>query len=77
MDSSAAPGRQAERAGAASLRRLRSLVPDRREPVRTPGALRVLSWNLFHGRDFPPDPALRTLRSRLLRTTGTTTRTCR
>jgi endonuclease/exonuclease/phosphatase family metal-dependent hydrolase len=31
--------------------------------------LRVLSWNLYHGRDFPPDPALFTLRSRLLRTT--------
>ncbi|MGI9020924.1 MAG: endonuclease/exonuclease/phosphatase family protein [Solirubrobacterales bacterium] len=29
--------------------------------------LRVLSWNLFHGRDFPPDPALRTWRSRILR----------
>ena len=29
----------------------------------------ALSWNLFHGRDFPPDPALRTWRSRLLRTT--------
>jgi endonuclease/exonuclease/phosphatase family metal-dependent hydrolase len=29
--------------------------------------LPVLSWNLFHGRDFPPDPALRTWRSRLLR----------
>ena len=28
--------------------------------------LGVLSWNLFHGRDFPPDPALRTWRSRLL-----------
>jgi endonuclease/exonuclease/phosphatase family metal-dependent hydrolase len=28
----------------------------------------VLVWNLFHGRDFPPDPALRTWRSRLLRT---------
>jgi endonuclease/exonuclease/phosphatase family metal-dependent hydrolase len=28
-----------------------------------------LSWNLFHGRDFPPDPALFTLRSRLLRVT--------
>jgi len=28
--------------------------------------LTVLSWNLFHGRDFPPDPALRTWRSRLL-----------
>ena len=29
--------------------------------------LTVLSWNLFHGRDFPPDPTLRTWRSRLLR----------
>jgi len=29
--------------------------------------LGVLSWNLFHGRDFPPDPALRSWRSRLLR----------
>jgi endonuclease/exonuclease/phosphatase family metal-dependent hydrolase len=29
--------------------------------------LRVLTWNLFHGRDFPPDPSLRTWRSRLLR----------
>jgi hypothetical protein len=27
----------------------------------------ALSWNLFHGRDFPPDPALRSWRSRLLR----------
>jgi Endonuclease/Exonuclease/phosphatase family len=31
--------------------------------------LTVLSWNLFHGRDFPPDPALFTRRSRLLRRT--------
>jgi endonuclease/exonuclease/phosphatase family metal-dependent hydrolase len=31
--------------------------------------LRVLTWNLFHGRDFPPDPALFTWRSRLLRIT--------
>jgi hypothetical protein len=31
--------------------------------------MRVLSWNLYHGRDFPPDQALFTLRSRLLRTT--------
>lgn len=29
--------------------------------------LAAISWNLFHGRDFPPDPALRTWRSRLLR----------
>ena len=31
--------------------------------------LRALSWNLYHGRDRPPDPALYTLRSRLLRRT--------
>jgi endonuclease/exonuclease/phosphatase family metal-dependent hydrolase len=29
--------------------------------------LRALTWNLYHGRDFPPDPSLRTWRSRLLR----------
>jgi endonuclease/exonuclease/phosphatase family metal-dependent hydrolase len=29
--------------------------------------LTALSWNLFHGRDYSPDPALRTWRSRLLR----------
>ena len=31
--------------------------------------MRVLSWNLYHGRDFPPDPALFTWRGRLLRLT--------
>ncbi|HEU0024714.1 MAG TPA: endonuclease/exonuclease/phosphatase family protein [Thermoleophilaceae bacterium] len=29
--------------------------------------MQVLTWNLYHGRDFPPDPALLTLRSRILR----------
>jgi endonuclease/exonuclease/phosphatase family metal-dependent hydrolase len=29
--------------------------------------IRALCWNLFHGRDGPPDPALYTLRSKLLR----------
>ncbi len=29
--------------------------------------LRATTWNLFHGRDFPPDPSLLTWRSRLLR----------
>jgi endonuclease/exonuclease/phosphatase family metal-dependent hydrolase len=29
----------------------------------------VITWNLFHGRDFPPDPALFTWRSRLGRRT--------
>jgi endonuclease/exonuclease/phosphatase family metal-dependent hydrolase len=29
--------------------------------------LRALTWNLSHGRDFPPDPSLFTIRSRLLR----------
>jgi endonuclease/exonuclease/phosphatase family metal-dependent hydrolase len=27
----------------------------------------TIAWNLFHGRDFPPDPGLRSWRSRLLR----------
>jgi endonuclease/exonuclease/phosphatase family metal-dependent hydrolase len=31
--------------------------------------MRLLSWNLYHGRDYPPDEALFTLRSRLLRVT--------
>jgi endonuclease/exonuclease/phosphatase family metal-dependent hydrolase len=31
--------------------------------------VKAISWNLFHGRDFPPDPALLTWRSRLLRVT--------
>jgi endonuclease/exonuclease/phosphatase family metal-dependent hydrolase len=30
---------------------------------------KAITWNLFHGRDFPPDPALFTWRSRLLRIT--------
>ena len=29
--------------------------------------MRALTWNLYHGRDFPPDRSLRSLRSRLLR----------
>src|SRR5262249_148966 len=31
--------------------------------------LTAITWNLFHGRDFPPDPELFTWRSRLLRLT--------
>ena len=31
--------------------------------------VRALTWNLFHGRDSPPDPSLFTWRSRLLRIT--------
>ena len=31
--------------------------------------IRVITWNLFHGRDHPPDPALYTWRSRLRRVT--------
>jgi endonuclease/exonuclease/phosphatase family metal-dependent hydrolase len=38
--------------------------------TRHPGiVVRALSWNLFHGRDHPPDPGLFTTRSRLLRRT--------
>lgn len=33
--------------------------------------IRTLTWNLFHGRDHPPDPSLCTRRSRLLRVTET------
>jgi endonuclease/exonuclease/phosphatase family metal-dependent hydrolase len=38
-------------------------------PVRKCLAMRVVSWNLYHGRDFPPDPALFTWRGRLLKRT--------
>lgn len=39
------------------------------EVARHPGiVIRALTWNLFHGRDAPPDGALFTLRSRLLGT---------
>jgi endonuclease/exonuclease/phosphatase family metal-dependent hydrolase len=31
--------------------------------------VRVLCWNIFHGRDAPPDPALFTRRSRILKVT--------
>jgi endonuclease/exonuclease/phosphatase family metal-dependent hydrolase len=38
--------------------------------TRHPGiVVRALTWNLFHGRDRPPDPELLTWRSRLLRIT--------
>ena len=32
-------------------------------------SIRALCWNIFHGRDAPPDPSLFTLRSKLLRIT--------
>ena len=42
----------------------------RRRPPRYFGVeIGAITWNLFHGRDFPPDPALHTWRSRLRRTT--------
>jgi endonuclease/exonuclease/phosphatase family metal-dependent hydrolase len=37
--------------------------------TRHPGIVRVVSWNLFHGRDDPPDPSLHTWRSRAFRVT--------
>lgn len=38
--------------------------------ARHPGiVIAALSWNLAHGRDFPPDRSLQTWRSRILRTT--------
>jgi endonuclease/exonuclease/phosphatase family metal-dependent hydrolase len=48
----------------AAARRARGFL-DRLLPVR----FTAIAWNLFHGRDFPPDPRLRTLRSRLFRIT--------
>jgi endonuclease/exonuclease/phosphatase family metal-dependent hydrolase len=79
VDEHAAPGPRTARGGPRPLRDLNSLVPDRRADTladprasREPGELRVLSWNVFHGRDFPPARTLRRkrrLRSRLLRAT--------
>lgn len=40
-----------------------------RDETRSRPGVRLLTWNIFHGRDFPPDPALFTLRSRFLRRT--------
>jgi endonuclease/exonuclease/phosphatase family metal-dependent hydrolase len=72
VDGEAAPGARAARSVSSPLRDLHSLVPDRRrqsgdpfdrrEPERKPGDLRVLSWNVSHGRDWPPDHKLRRLR---------------
>ena len=39
------------------------------EEVKRHPRIVVLTWNLFHGRDDPPNPALHTWRSRLLRVT--------
>lgn len=39
------------------------------DPAGSPASFTALTWNLFHGRDFPPDPALFTWRSRLIRRT--------
>ena len=69
------PGEVRARKVATDLRELKSLLPARRgltggtDPARRPGELRVLSWNVSHGRDFPPVPARRRLRSLLFRTT--------
>jgi len=60
------------------LRDLSALVPDRRPSADlsasdqsddTPAELRVLSWNLFHGRDAPPDLTRGRIRSALFRAT--------
>ena len=39
------------------------------EMTSHPGIVRTVTWNLFHGRDHPPDPALFTWAGRLLRRT--------
>jgi endonuclease/exonuclease/phosphatase family metal-dependent hydrolase len=46
----------------------RKLLSGKEMPDHRGIVVRVLSWNLFHGRDFPPDPSLHSWRSRLLRT---------
>ncbi len=46
----------------------RKLLPGQ-EMASHPGIVRTVTWNLFHGRDHPPDRALFTWRSRLLRRT--------
>jgi endonuclease/exonuclease/phosphatase family metal-dependent hydrolase len=40
-----------------------------RQTSAHPMELHALTWNVFHGRDFPPDPALFTRRARLWRLT--------
>ena len=47
----------------------RKLVAGEEVTRHPPIVVRVVTWNLFHGRDDPPDPSLRTWRSRLLRIT--------
>jgi endonuclease/exonuclease/phosphatase family metal-dependent hydrolase len=79
VDDQVAPGARPTRGVSSPLRGLNSLVPDRRRRTegigwerRADDELIVLSWNVFHGRDWPPDPALRRsrrLRSRLFRAT--------
>jgi endonuclease/exonuclease/phosphatase family metal-dependent hydrolase len=79
VEGSPTPGDRSARGASGALRDLRTLVPDRRrraeggDPrLRADDELIVLSWNVFHGRDWPPDPVLRRsrrLRTLLLRTT--------
>jgi endonuclease/exonuclease/phosphatase family metal-dependent hydrolase len=47
----------------------RKLLSGEEMPAHPGIVVRVLSWNLFHGRDFPPEAALRRWRSRLFRIT--------
>ncbi len=66
--------REAERSALSSIARsmqgeqlvARKLLAGQEVPSQAGILLRILSWNIFHGRDFPPDRALRTWRSRLL-----------
>jgi endonuclease/exonuclease/phosphatase family metal-dependent hydrolase len=65
-----AVGLQLERALEEGLELLARKLLSGQEMARHRGiVVGVLTWNLFHGRDFPPDPALLSWRSRLLRTT--------
>jgi endonuclease/exonuclease/phosphatase family metal-dependent hydrolase len=49
--------------------RARKLLPGQEMASHPQSVVRALTWNLFHGRDFPPERELLTWRSRLLRVT--------
>ena len=55
------PSRSALSSIARSSRRRCSAVVSSSPVRKCRWVMRVLSWNLYHGRDFPPDPALFTL----------------
>src|SRR5918994_6410369 len=67
--------RMPDRAGTTARRRRSpprsrsGAVTSWRPPILRAVQIRTLCWNIFHGRDAPPDPSLYTLRSKLFRIT--------